>query len=377
MQSTARDGLTAAQVTALIRETPTPVVSAGLERVDLGLNVLADLTDDFAGGVVSRANYATLHGTADLYVTTELDWGTALLRPYMRLTGYTPTYGTLTARFNLGVYLTSSPSTGGAESPATHQVECYDILHWLNTAVGESFTIEAGTGYLAAIETILIAQGIQSYQIDQSQAGKVLPAPLSWVMVDKPRWLNVINDLAAAVGYQGVWSDWDGRLRIAPYLLPTERAVEWVYDDDPELSLIDPDRVVIRDWFHAPNRWVYYRSRDPEEPAPVEGNGLYVYINELDGPTSVQARGRTISADPEQIDAVDHDALVAAATQRIDADLRLKTTYELKTAPNPLHWHFDKMTITDPGLGPMADVLAVKWSLPLNGDLMTHEWSMI
>lgn len=369
--------LTAAQVASLIRDTAAPEVGAGLELVGLDLAVIEDISADFQGGTVERANYATLHGSGTLYVARELDWGTALVRPYMTFTGYTPTYGTLSARFNLGAYLTSVPRAEAGQNPVTHEVEAVDVLHWLNSPVGESFTVEAGTLYLDAIETILTAQGIVSYQIDPAQAAQVLPSPRSWALDDHTTWLNIVNDLAAAVGYQGVWSDWDGRLRIQPYLAPAERQVEWVYDDDPNLSMVAPQRRVIRDWFDAPNRWVFYWNQDPEAAAPVEGNGKYTFVNELDGPTSVQARGRTITARPQQIDAVDQDALVARAQQSIDADLRLKTTYELRTAPNPAHWHFDRMLLTDSGLGPIADVQGVKWSLPLDGGDQTHEWSML
>jgi hypothetical protein len=364
--------LTAAQVTSLIRDSEAVTITAGLETVDLSLNMQRDITTEFAGGSVSRSNYATLHGSATLNVSTELDWGTALVRPYMVITD-----DIITRRFNLGAYLTSSPRMQAGDVPVTHEITAYDILHWLNTPVGEAFTLEAGTGYLAAIESIMLAQGITSYFIDQTQTAQVLPAARSWVFDDHTTWLNIINDLCASVGYQGIWSDWDGRMQVRPYLLPRDRSIEWVYDDKPTTSMIAPGRAIIRDWFDVPNRWVFFWSKDPENAAPVEGTGIYTYVNQYDGPTSVQARGRTISAKPQQIDAVDQAALVDKAQQSIDADMRLKTTYELSTFPNPLSWHFDRLTIIDSGLGPIADVLAVKWTLPLDGSNMSHEWSLL
>jgi hypothetical protein len=373
----ARDGLSADQVVSLIRDTSGPKVRSGLEVIGLDLNVIEDITDDFEGGEVSRSGYATLHGSSTLYVARELDWGTALVRPYYRMTGYTPTYGTLTARFNLGAYLTSTPKTQGAESPVTHEVEGYDVLHMLNSPVGEAYTIETGTGYLAAITTILTAQGIVAYFIDQTQSDKILASPKSWAMDDHTTWLNIINDLAASVGYQGVWSDWDGRIRVQPYQAPVDRAVEWVYNDNPAQSMIAPDRSRTFDWFDAPNRWVFFWDKDPTDSPPVVGNGIYVYVNQLAGPTSVAERGRVISAKPEQVTAVDHNALVAYAQRVIDADLRLKTSYEVRTAPNPLSWHFDKYTLSDGGLGPIADVLGSHWTLPLNGEDMSQEWTRI
>jgi hypothetical protein len=327
MQPLARNGtvlatgatiaLSAAQVTALIQNSPALEVSSGVELLDVTLAVLADLTDSLEDGSVSRDSYATLHGTASLALAQELDWGTAILRPYMLLSD-----GTTRVRSNLGAYLTSSPETDMSNQPITHQIDGFDILHWLNTPVGGPYVVATGTGYLAAAEQILLAQGIQAYLIDQTQAGQVLPSPKTWVLDQNTTWLNVVNDLLAAIGYMGLWSDWDGRLRMTPYQVPTDRAPEWLY-------------------------------------------------------TTVAARGRTITAAPQQVDAVDQPSLIAAAQQRIEADLRLMTTFAVSTAPNPAHWHFDRVVLEDPAVGPLTDCLVTRWTLPIKGGDMTHEWSKL
>ncbi len=364
--------LSNAQVTALIRDSEALEVSAGLELLDITLAVLADLSDFFAGGTLSRSGYATLHGTATLAVAQELDWGTAILRPYMTLSD-----GTVTARFNLGAYLTSSPTTEAGSDPITHDITGYDILHWLNTPVGEAYVVAAGTRYLAAAEQILQTQGITRYLIDQSQADKTLAAPRVWVLDQNTTWLNIINDLLAGVSYQGLWSDWDGALRATPYLLPTARASEWLYDTAQATSMLAPARSITRDFFDAPNRWVFYWSQDPAGAAPVDGAGVYTYVNQSNGPTSVAARRRVITAAPQQLDVVDQDSLVALAQSKIDADLRLSTTIDVPVAPNPLHWHFDRVTAADPGVGPLAEVLVTKWTLPLDGSDMAQAWSVL
>jgi hypothetical protein len=165
-------------------------------------------------------------------------------------------------------------------------------------------------------------------------------------------------------------------MRMQPYQVPADRPTEWVYTADEVAGMLANKRAVIRDWFDVPNRWVFYRS-DPAGAPPVEGNGLYVYVNQTSGPTSVMARGRTISAKPQQVDAVDQDALVALARLTIDADMRLKTTFECDSFPNPLHWHFDKVTLADPALGPIQDCVQVSWSLPLDGGDMQHVWALL
>lgn len=340
----------------------------------MSLSVIEDITDDLEGGSVGRDSYATLHGSATIQVARDLDWGTAIIRPYMTMTD-----NIYTARFNLGAYLTSSPETNPVATPITHDVQGYDILHWLNTPVGEAYTVAAGRGYLDAAEDVLQAQGILAYRIDQAQASKTLPTAKVWALDPRTTWLNVVNDLLLAIGYQGLWSDWDGALQMTPYVSPTNRATEWLYTTDPNTSMLANERKMIRDWFDAPNRWVFYWSKDPSTAAPVEGAGVYTFVNERNGPTSVQARGRVITAAPVQIDAVDQSALIAAAQLTIDADLRLKTVFEVSTFPNPLHWHFDRVTLNDPSMHPLADVVVSKWNLPLKpvGDDMKQTWSLL
>jgi hypothetical protein len=374
MQPAAVSGLTAAQITALIQDAAAVEIDAGLELLDINLSVLADLTTDLNrnGSSVGRANYATLHGTATLQLSTELNWGTAIVRPYMTMTD-----GTVTGRFNLGAYLTSAPQTVIGDNPSTHEVAGFDLLHWLNTPVGESYVVEAGVGYLAAVATILTTQGITQYQIDQTRADQVLASAKVWAFSDDVTWLNVINDLLAGVGYQGIWSDWDGRLQVRPYQTPTDRAAEWLYTSDLVTSMLGVKRTVTRDMFDAPNRWVHFWSQAPEGSQPVEGAGIYTYQNDTNGPTSVAARGRVISAKPVSVDVVDQAALVAFAQQRIDSDIRLKTTWDVTTFPNPLHWQWDRLAVADAAAGPIVNVLAVSWSLPLDGGDMTQTWSVL
>ncbi len=370
--STTGVALTAAQVTSLIRDTDALKISTGLELLDVTLTVLADLTDWFNGGTVERDSYATLHGTASLTVSQDLDWGTAILRPYMVLSDFTTS-----VRFNLGAYLASSPEAVIGESPPTHTVSGFDILLWLSTPVGEAYTVGAGTGYLAAVEAIMLAQGIVAYRIDQARWDATLTSSRTWVLNSQTTWLMIINDLLQAIGYRGIYSDWDGILRVEPYLNPSDRPSEWVYDAEAGTSMLDTHRVAVRDFFNAPNRWVFFTSPDPAGEQPMEGDGIYTFVNDRLGPTSVAARGRTITAVPQQVDAVDQPALVALAQASIDADLRLMTTYQIPTAPNPLHWHFDRITVNDSMLGPLSDILVTKWSLPLNGGNMSQEWSLL
>jgi hypothetical protein len=367
-----RNGLTAATVMRLIRDEPGITIGKGCELLDRSLTVLEDISTDLAGGSVSRSAYATLHGTCRLGISRELDWGTALVRPFMTISD-----GVTSARFNLGVYRTSRPKRRLAETPPTHEVIGYDILKRLDTTVGETYSLAAGAAYLTEVAAILAVLGYSGVLIDQQAAAKVLPGPRSWPIDNTTTWLNIVNDLLAAVGYQGLWSDWDGRLRSGPYSSPLERTVEWTYDVGTYTAMMEPDGEVEQDWFDAYNRWVSIRSNNVDGPAPVEGDGVYTFVNQFTGPTSVAARDGEVNSRVEYFDAADQASLIAQAQQMIDADMRVKTVLRNATSPNPMHWHFDRLTVDDPKMGPVGPALSTQWTLPLNGDPMTHEWTLL
>jgi hypothetical protein len=362
--------LTTAQVVALIQDAPAVTVSAGGELLDMNLNVLADISDDLIGGQVSRNVYATLHGAATLAVARELDWGTAIIRPTLTMTD-----GTVTATFRLGAYFCDTPKRAVGDVPQVYDVTGYDILHGLGSPVGEAYAVAAGVGYLTTVEAILTANGYTRYVIDQQATAVTLPTARVWPLDDQTTWLGIVNDLLASIGYQGIWSDWDGVLHVQPYELPRLRAPEWTYDTGEHTSMIAPARTVERDLYLAPNRWVFHRTNGVDGPPPVEGSGVYTYVNATAGPTSVAARGGRVITTVVGVDVADQASLVARAQITIDADLRLRTSREVSTWPNPLHWHFDRLYLNDPAAGPPVDVLGTAWTLPLDGGAQTHSWS--
>jgi hypothetical protein len=369
-----RADLTTADVVGLIQDAPGLILGGGAELLSQDLTVLEDITADLLGGSVSRSSYANLHGSAALTLSRELNWGRAIVRPYMTLSD-----GVTTARFNLGAYFTAVPQTEFGGDPVLHAVGCFDLLHALSSPVGEAYSVPAGATILAEVANILEQQGFTRYAIDQARGDATMPSARVWPIEDDAKWLTIVNDLLSYVGYAGIWSDWDGVLRCQPYLNPRDRSPEWYYDTSSSTSMLDVKRVRKRDMFDAPNRWVAVRQSNTDGPAPVEGNGVYTYVNEREGDTSVEARGRVITAPVLRVDAVDHDALVAAAWRTIDADMRRETTLEVATAVNPLHWHFDRAFLNDPELGGFMDVLCTQWTLqlPPSTENMTHVWAVL
>lgn len=366
-----REDLTEAQVVDLIQTASGVVIGCGCELLDLNLTVLEDITEDFQGGSVSRGSYDTLHGTASLTVARELPFGWAILRPYLTLSD-----GSVTARFRLGAYFTNTPSRHLAEKPVKYDIQCYDILSALDDQVGDAYAVEDGTGYLAAIEAILIARGITQYVIDQDAVASVLPTDRVWAFDDTTTWLTIVNDLLASIGYAGIWSDWDGKLRCHPYIRPIDRGSEWTYDVGGLTSMLATARSSHRDFTLAPNRWVFVRQNNIDSTPPTEGDGVYTYVNELAGDTSVAGRKRTITK-KVSVDVADQVSLLAAAQRTIDADTHIPVKVAAETFPNPLHWHFDLLNLDDPALGPATHVLGTRWTLPLDGGNQSHEFTIL
>lgn len=369
-----RSHLTAEQVVNLVQDAPSLVISAGLEVIDLNLNMIEDISDDLAGGQVSRNSYADLHSTCELSITRTLDWGADIVRPY-----YVMTDGTLTARFNLGAYHINTPAWSASEVPPTYEVIGYDMLLRLQQPVGDAYSISAGANYLEEIEQIITGRGYTKYVIDQARAGTVAPSSRAWAFDETITWLTILNDLLGAIGYAGVWSDWDGRLRCEPYVNPVERSPEWYYSDDPATTMLSTDREYHTDFFEAPNRWVYYRSNAAEEEAPVEGNGIYTYQNDTVGDTSVAARRGLVITRVVGVDVADQAALIARANQGIQADMEVPTLINVRTSPNPLHWHFDRIVVQDSHAMPIGDVQATQWTLPLapSTEDMEQSWTVL
>ena len=106
-----RESLSAEQVLFLLRDAPAVTFGRGLEVLDLYLDVIEDISGEFLSGQATRNNQATIHGTCDLIVGRDIDYGQQLLRPYMTLTA-----GGVTARFNAGAYVCSAPQADYGES---------------------------------------------------------------------------------------------------------------------------------------------------------------------------------------------------------------------------------------------------------------------
>jgi hypothetical protein len=374
-----RAAYTIAQVRYLIENTSSFDTSFGLQLLDGDLTVLADVSDYLVSASVSRDNYADIHASASFELNQPLSWGNSIVRPYFQMTG--PTSSTATAlttmTFYLGAFFTDSPAEDLSEDPPTYSVTGYDILSILDDAIGDAYSVDTGVDALDQVELILQARGVTQYTIDRDRAGTLIVSPMVWTLDDNVTWLVVVNALLAFVGYQGVWADWNGVFRCQTYTDPGDRASEWSLTSDIDTTILTQRRTRTRDFYNAPNRWVFYRSSNTEGQAPVDGDGRYEYINVADGDTSQEGRGGRTITKTLGIDAADQYSLVQAGNQVIAADMLIPVTVALETAPFPLAWHFDKYLISDPALGTAVSILSSSWTLNLDGSDMSHAWSVL
>jgi hypothetical protein len=373
-----RAGLTTEQVRYLVANTSSINTAAGMELVDQNGQLLEDVSNYLETGSVSRDSYADIHGSASFEIGRELDWGAAIVRPFYLMTGPLSSVATslTTVRFNLGAYYTEVAEEELDDDPTTYSVTGHDIVSDLDDPVGDGYSVAGGTFVLDLCEQILQSRGWTNYVIDDDQRGTQIASPLTWTIDDNVTWLVIVNTLLTSVGYGSIWSDWNGALRLQKYVPMADRPAEWVFDVDEATSLMEQGRKRAKDYYNAPNRWVFYRGNATEEGQPVDGAGRFEYINETFGPTSVEARGGRRKSKTVTLDIADHDSLIAAAWKTIDADISLPSIVTVSTAPFPLAWHLDKYQVDDPRIGPRSNVTGRSWSLPLDGSSMSHEWSV-
>lgn len=355
MQDLARDGYTADQVRALLTADSVEV-SAGCDLIDASNVFVDDISDDFDGGSISHDNYATVHGSCRLSITRALTWGKDRVRPWMTVGG---------VRFNLGVYVLTTPDTKRGEEPITYDVTGYDLLHLLQDGPGDTYTVVAGTTYTQAVRDVITASGIGArVLLDGTRQDATLPATRVWALTgDGPSWLSVVNDLLREIGYDGIHADEDGNLRSGPFQDPAVAPSEWTFDtSDPRTNIVHEDRTETEDVWGAPNHWRFVRSR--MDTQPVEGDGIYAVTNQSDGPTSIDSLGRTVRK-VVFLDAADQATLEAQGDKIVTEDRQVAHEFDLTVDPLPAMGHRDVVTLVDAGSSDKMPVAS--WSLNLNG----------
>lgn len=367
-----RSSLTAQQVTSLLLG-DSLTVTAGAERLNSSLVVQEDISNDLLAGSIERVMGATVHGTCKLEISRVLAWGTDLVRPYMILSN-----GTVTARFNLGVFTLTTPERPVGLTPETYSCAGYDRLYLLNRPVGDTYIVTAGTSYLAAVQNVVSAAGLSGVYLDSTAQGKTLPTDMVWPLkpaqgqAGSTSWLNVINDLLSAISYRGLWADENGLFRSEPYVTPSARAPEFTFTTDAA-TIVGQDRTFTQDIWNVPNRWVFVQQN--LTAAPADGAGQYTVNNVSNGLTSQNSRGlvwpkvvELAAADQASLQA--QGDVIAAADQQVAAELKVTL------GPFPAAGHWDVYAYSDSAIS-VSKVVCTQWQLDLSGADMNVIWRVV
>ena len=363
-----RSNLTVAQVNSLLtgnQVTYTP----GLELLDTNNNLVSDISDRFSSGEVDRNNALLVQGTCKFVIEGSLKWGVDRVRPYMTVSD-----GSNSARFNLGVYVLTTPTTVQGETPVAYNVVGYDTIYLLLGSLADTYVVSAGSTYLSAVQALITTSGLASIVVlDGTLAATVLQVDMVWALdpTTNTTWLSVINALLATINYVPIWADQDGILHSSPFIPPANRAVEWVFDtSDPRTNIVGPAITLTSDVWAAKNWWRFVRKAMTVQP--VEGAGIYTVTNPTTGRTSILALGRTIRATTQYLDASDQASLVAQGDQIVALDKVISRSFQISVDPLPIASNYDVVQFTDSGSTDKCQVIT--WTLPLNGSQGT--WTL-
>lgn len=356
-------------------------VSAGCDVLDLDLNVTGDISDHLVAGTIARNMRARIHGTCSLDLSTDLAWGTQLVRPYMTLSD-----GDVSERFNVGVFMLTTPEQVLGDDLPVRSTDGFDRLYLLDREVADDYVRSEGETYYEALVQVFDDAGLTGFLIDGAAADYTLPVDREWPLVARSTdpdqtsspvtWLRVVNDLLTAINFRGVWADENGLYRCQQYLAPAARSPEFTFDVDNIRENIVVARTVIEDQWKTPNRWVFLWQNRPGGMSSTPGDGLYERNLDDDHPLSAVSR----DLDWPKVysyEAASQAVLEELGDRRVADDLGALAVYKVTTGPFPAAGHWDVVTYADDAAGGSVKAVATDWELDLSGGDMSWTWEAV
>lgn len=335
-----RGHLTGAQVTDLLNGQGVKR-GFGLELLDANNAVVEDISADCKGFTVSHDNGAEVHGSVSMQLARELSWGTARVRPFL-----TFSKNGVTARFNLGVFVLTTPSTTHGRTPKVYQVSGRDLTYLLDRQIADTYVViaDGAKTYMQALREVLAASGVGGTpMLDGTRQDTVLPQAMVWGLTQAPRWLDVANDLMAGIAYTDVWNDHNGVFRARPVADDATRPIEWSFDTtDQATDLVAQGFAETYDGWNAPNVWRFVRTRLAYQP--FEGDGIFEWRNETEGLSAIAVVGERPKP-VEFLDVADQATLEAEGWRIINADRRAERRFSINVDPLPIAGHMDVVAL--------------------------------
>lgn len=377
------EALTAAPRQDLTDEQVLAILTGDLQVTDVGAEVLAadltvvrDISDQVQidGAAVNWGSTTAVGSVARdcaLNLTEELNWGVDLVRIRVKLDD-----GHTSAEFYCGVFSLTTPDNVIETDVTVYQVVGYDRLYLLQREVGDSYSVSKGSPVIQTIIDVIAESGLTGVDLDQTAIDAVVPANKAWPLLpsstEATQWLDIVNWLLSLINYDPLWCKPDGPYRSQPHLNPATRAPEFTFNaDDVTTTIVGQQRTINADVWATPNKWIFVMTGFDGEPR--EGDGIYIVVNQSDGPTSIDARGYT---KPQQIpvDAVDQATLESVGNMQVAAAMRTTTTLTLSTSTLPIAGQGDVIDYIDTAAGGGFKAQATAWTMPLDGSPMS--WTL-
>jgi hypothetical protein len=347
-------------------------VDVGVDLLDSNDVFVDDITADIvpAGSKVGYQRDGLIPFTGTMVVTRALEWGRQRVRPYMTLRS-----GDLEERWNLGVYLMSTPERVVGAVPQVFSVDLYDKTQVLNTSHGATVHIPKNGNYLAKAKALILAAGETAVLFDDSAVSAVAPNDEMWPLDESTTTLDIVDEILSRVNYTPVWNDRQGVYRAGPKVLPTNMPSSWHYDTSSDRTSVAEYRTETLDLFNTPNEWIFVRD-DPGQNLPTQDSGRTIIQNPDYGPSSIVGRGGQIVRRVIMSDAADDSLFEDFARSTAAEQMQPGHTVKIETSANPTHWANEAVLFTDPGLPVDPDLVHTgryqvdAWDLPWDTGMM-------
>lgn len=241
---------------------------------------------------ISYKFLSQLKSSASIVMTDDIsiDYLNDRIKAYITLNG---------VKTPLGVFLLCTPSRDIKEAKVTRNITCYSLLQiLLDDKIETRLTLPAGTNVVNEIKRQIGA----NYNIaDSSQT--LISEKIFEIGTSK---LEIINDLLSVINYNSLRVDVNGIYITEPYVLPTDRQIDRVYEEGAD-SIIISDMTDELDLFNVPNVIIRYTNAVDIDP-PL----TYTYVN--DNASSITS---TVNRDRRIVDSAETDATDMPTLQAI------------------------------------------------------------
>lgn len=232
---------------------------------------------------------------------------------------------------SLGTFLMATPIQEVDTLFKTVSIECYSTL-WLldaNKTTGR-LVIGIGTNVVNEIKRLLEGYGVQ-VRIEGS--AKATSVSREWE-IGTPI-LDVCNDLLQSINYTPLFVNADGDYIAKPYVLPTDREIDFEYREDDIENILESNLINELDYFNVPNVFVKYVN-NPDTPDLI---AIYENANPQ-SPTSTANRPRNVHSEEVQ-DAADVQTLMDMCKRDLENATSKYHKVTIKTAINPNHGYMN------------------------------------